>query len=108
MCGRVSVRNEGISGRLTRLDLQDRVAARPVEALQDNNVRLVSVRCPEPQGKRSCMKELIRDPAPAVARSSRMTILFLSNRAPTHVTVFQMRADPEEGTTEYTHIVTGY
>ena len=64
MCGRVSVRNEGISGRLTRLDLQDRVAARPVEALQDN-VRLVSVRCPSP-GKR-CMKELIRDPAPAVA-----------------------------------------
>jgi hypothetical protein len=28
------VRDEGVSGRLTRLDLQDRVAARPVEALQ--------------------------------------------------------------------------
>ena len=38
--GRVSVRDEGVSGRLTRLDLQDRVAARPVEALQDN-IRLV-------------------------------------------------------------------
>ena len=34
-------RNVGVSGRLTRLDLQDRVAVAPVEALQDN-VRLVA------------------------------------------------------------------
>ena len=35
------VRDVGISGGLTRLDLQDRVAVAPVEALQDD-VRLVS------------------------------------------------------------------
>ena len=41
--GRVSVRDEGVSGRLTRLDLQDLVAARPVEALQDSShMRLVN------------------------------------------------------------------
>ena len=39
--GRVLVRDVGISGGLTRLDLQDRVAVAPVEALQDD-VRLVS------------------------------------------------------------------
>ena len=32
---RVLARNVGVSGRLTRLDLQDRVAVAPVEALQD-------------------------------------------------------------------------
>ena len=38
---RVLARDVGVSGRLTRLDLQDRVAVTPVEALQDN-VRLVA------------------------------------------------------------------
>ena len=37
------MRDEGVSGRLTRLDLQDLVAARPVEALQDSShMRLVN------------------------------------------------------------------
>ena len=38
---RVLARDPGVTGRLTRLDLQDRVAVAPVEALQDN-VRLVA------------------------------------------------------------------
>ena len=33
---RVLARDPGVSGRLTRLDLQDRVAVAPIEALQDN------------------------------------------------------------------------
>jgi hypothetical protein len=69
------------AGSHTRLDLQDRVAARPVEALQDN-IRLV----PKPGDKR-CMKELILPPP---SRSSRMTILFAEHR----------REEPGQGVTE--------
>ena len=38
---RVLARDPGVSNRLSRLDLQDRVAVAPVEALKDN-VRLVA------------------------------------------------------------------
>ena len=47
--GRVLVRDVGISGGLTRLDLQDRVAVAPVEALQND----VGPRLSNPQPRTS-------------------------------------------------------